>query len=93
MVRIGKLAAALLIAATAALAAPAAAQDGCLSGREGRRILESGSVVPFPVAAQRAGISPRDVQNVTLCQAGGGFVYQVRIVGRSGSRTVTIPAN
>jgi hypothetical protein len=50
--------------------------------------------VPFPVAAQRAGIDPRDVQDVALCQSGGGYVYRVRIVQPSGApRVVSIPAN
>jgi hypothetical protein len=88
-------AAALLLALTVAGASNAAtAQENCVSGREGTKLVKSRQVMPFPAAAQRAGISPRDVQGVALCGTDGRFVYRVVVVQKSGApRSVTIPAN
>ncbi len=87
-------AAALLFLSLASVPADAVAQ-GCLSGRDGRQLLEQGEVIPFPEAARRAGIS-RDqlVGGPDLCQAGRGFVYRVRVLQPGGSvRSVNIPAS
>ena len=65
-----------------------------MSRKEGRKAVENGQILPFPVAVQRAGISPNDVQDVSLCPNGGGFVYRVKVVQRGGApRVVAIPAN
>ena len=94
MVRIAHVTAAILLGLASGLPAPVAAQEGCLSGREGREIVASARILPFPVAVQRAGLSPRDVQDVALCRSGGGYVYRVRVVQpNGGARTITIPAN
>ena len=93
----------LLIAASAGLFSPAssmgvfspaAAQESCVSGKQGTRAVKAGQILPFPTAAQRAGVSSRDVQHVALCRAGGGFVYRVTIVQAGGApRVISIPAN
>jgi hypothetical protein len=62
----------------------ALAQGGCLSGGEGRRLVEQGEVVPFPQAVQQAGLSADQVVDVQLCRAGGGYVYRVRVLDAGG---------
>ena len=65
-----------------------------MSRKDGRKAVETGQILPFPVAVKRAGISPDDVQDVSLCPNGGGFVYRVKVVQRGGApRMVAIPAN
>ena len=94
MILIRSLAAALLLLTASMDPTPAGAQGSCVSGRNGRPAVESGRIAPFPAAAKRAGISPRDVQGVELCQAGGRYVYRVTVVKSGGPpRVITIPAN
>ena len=84
--------AALLLAA-AGVSSEGRAQS-CVSGHEARAVLEQGQAVPLPVALQRAGISPDQLAGgAQLCQAGGGFVYRVRIVQDGQVSSVSIPAN
>ena len=87
-------AAALLFLALASIPAEATAQ-GCMSGRDGRELLEQGEVIPFPEAVRRAGISPDQLVGVPdLCQGGGGFVYRVRVLQPGGTvRSMNIPAS
>jgi hypothetical protein len=68
---------------------PAAAQ--CVERGEGQQMVVQGKVMPFPVAARRAGLRPGDVVAVVgLCRNGGGYVYRVKL--RQGG-TQSIPAN
>lgn len=86
------IAAALLAVAIAGAASPGLAQQ-CLSGGEGRALLEQGQVIPFPQAARQAGISPDRVVDVQLCRSGGGYVYRVRVLDASGQvSAMNIPA-
>jgi hypothetical protein len=65
----------------------------CLSGSEGRQLLEQGQVIPFPTAVRQAGISSDQVVDVQLCRGGGGYVYRVRVIDASGQVTnMNIPA-
>ena len=66
--------------------------QGCLSGGEGRQLLEQGEVMPFPEAMQRAGLSADEVVEVQLCQSGGGYVYRVRILQGGQVSSKNIPA-
>jgi len=68
------------------------AAQGCLSGGEGRQLLEQGEVMPFPEAMQRAGLSADEVVEVQLCQSGGGYVYRVRILQGGQVSSKNIPA-
>ena len=69
------------------------AQGGCLSGRQARQLLEQGLVVPLPQAIQQAGLSSGQVVDAKLCEAGGGYVYRVRVLQPGGKvRAVNIPA-
>lgn len=84
------LAAAVLIGLGCA-PAPAVAQ-GCLSGSEGRQVLEQGQAMPLPEAMRRAGVSGQ-VIDAQLCGGGGGYVYRVRIRQDDGEiRSLNIPA-
>jgi hypothetical protein len=75
-------------------AAPSGAlAQGCLSSAEGRQLMEQGQVIPFPEAVRRAGLSADQVVDVQLCQSGGGYVYQVRILVGGQVTSQTIPAN
>ena len=49
-------------------------------------MLESGRIVPFPDAARRAGIPPKQVQGVDLCPSDGSYNYEVDVL-RSRKRT------
>ena len=87
-------AAALLALTLSGPGSDALAQGGCVSGQEGRQLMEGGRIVPFPEAARRAGISSDQVVEVQLCPAGGGFVYRVRVLQPGGQvRRMNIPAN
>jgi hypothetical protein len=77
MTRLRCIAAAVAIALSA-FAGGAFAQ-GCVSGQEARQLIDQGQVVPFPEAASRAGLAANQVVDVQLCQAGGGYVYRVRL--------------
>jgi hypothetical protein len=93
MTRIRAIAAALLLLVTAGAGQDALAQGRCVSGRDGRQLLEEGRVAPFPEAMRRAGISPDQVVDVQLCRGGGGYVYRVRVLQPGGKvRRVNIPA-
>ena len=82
----------ILAVAIAGPASPVMAQQ-CLSGGEGRQLLEQGQVIPFPQAANQAGIAPDQVVDVQLCRSGGGYVYRVRVLDASGQVTsMNIPA-
>lgn len=86
------IAASLFVLASLGAATPGMAQ-GCLSGGEARQLLEQGQVIPFPSAAQQAGIPSDRVVDVQLCQGGGGYVYRVRVLQADGQVTdVSIPA-
>ncbi len=79
----------LLLAGSSSASFP---QGGCVSGGEGRQLLEQGQVVPFPQAMQQAGISGQ-VVDVQLCRSGGGYVYRARVREEGGDvREVNIPA-
>ena len=87
------IAAALLFLGLLGLPGVGMAQS-CVSGRDGRQLLEKGEVVPLPEAMQRAGLKRDQVVEVQLCQAGGGFVYRVRVLQPGGKvRSVDIPAS
>jgi hypothetical protein len=89
---IRSLATAFLLAALAGSPSASLAQGGCVSGGEGRQLLEQGQVMPFPQAMQQAGISGQ-VVDVQLCRSGGGYVYRARVRDESGEvRAVNIPA-
>ena len=82
-----------LLALALACVSPAAMAQGCLSGGEGRQLLEQGQVVPFPQAMRQAGLRADQVVDVQLCQSGGGYVYRVRVLEPGGQvSTMTIPA-
>lgn len=83
-----------LLAAALACASPGAmAQGGCLSGGEGRQLLEQGQVVPFPQAMRQAGLSADQVVDVQLCRSGAGYVYRVRVLEAGGQvSSMDIPA-
>ena len=68
----------------------AAMAQGCASREEARQLLDQGQVIPLPEATSRAGIEDNDVVDAQLCQAGGGYVYRVRL--RDGGQA-SIPAN
>ncbi len=90
MVKSSTIAALALLIATALPWGGAAA--ACMSGQDARvmQLLEQNQVVPFPAAASRAGIPANQVAAVQLCEAGGGYVYRVKL--RQGG-TQEIPAN
>ena len=73
---------------------PAAlAQGGCLSGGEGRQLVEQGQVIPFPQAARQAGLTADQVVDVQLCRSGSGYVYRVRVLEAGGRvSSMEIPA-
>jgi hypothetical protein len=84
---------ATLILATVGLASPAMAQ-GCVGGQEARAMLEKGQAIPFPEALQRAGYSGDQLAGrPQLCEAGGRYVYHVKIVQQGQVQSITIPAN
>jgi len=57
-------------------------------------MLERGEALPFPEALRRAGYSGDQLAGrPQLCEAGGGYVYRVRIVQEGQVQAVTIPAN
>ena len=86
------IAAAILALALAGPTSGAVAQQ-CLSPSEGQALVAQGQVMPFPSAVRQAGISPDQVVDVQLCQAGGGYVYRVRVIDASGQVTaMNIPA-
>jgi hypothetical protein len=87
------IATALAFLAVAGPPSGALAQGGCLSGGEGRQLLEQGQVIPFPDAMRRAGLSADEVVDVQLCQSGGGYVYLVRILRGGEVTTQNIPAS
>ena len=93
----GMFAARITLLATLLFAAaglPSAASAQCVSGQEARQLLEQGQVVPFPEALRRAGVSRDQLAgNPQLCQAGGGFVYRVRVYQDGQLTGVNIPAN
>jgi hypothetical protein len=95
MTRFRALAAALLLTAFAGSTPGAMAQGGCISGRgEERQLIQEGKVVSLGEALQRAGLSSDQVVEVQLCQAGGGYVYRVRVLQPGGKvRGMNIPAN
>ena len=83
---------ATLLLALAGSPSAGLAQGGCVSGGEGRQLLEQGQVVPFPQAMQQAGISGQ-VVDVQLCRSGGGYEYRARVREEGGEvREVSIPA-
>lgn len=93
MIRHRAIAAALFLLAVTGSASETMAQGGCLSGGEGRQLMEQGQVVPFPEAMRRAGLSSDQVVEVQLCRAGGGYVYRVRVLQSGGEvRSQNIPA-
>lgn len=90
---IKRAAAAALLALLAGWLTFDAAGAACMSGREGRRLLEQGQVVPFPEAIRQSGIARSEVVDVQLCEGGGGFVYRVKVLNKRGRvRSVNIPA-
>ncbi len=93
MTKIKDIAAAVLFTILAGLPAAGNAQAACISGQEGRRLLEQGQVVPFPEAMRQAGLKRDEVVDVQLCEGGGGFVYRVRVLQPGGRvRSMNIPA-
>jgi hypothetical protein len=93
MKKLRALAAALILLALAGPVSEGAAQE-CIPPRAARQMLETGQIVPFPEALRRAGLSPeRLVGRPLLCRSGGGYVYQLRVLGPAGRvRVVEIPA-
>jgi hypothetical protein len=84
---------ATLFLATVGPASPAMAA-GCVAGQEARALLERGEAIPFPEALQRAGYSGDQLAGgPQLCEAGGRYVYRVKIVEQGQVQSVTIPAN
>jgi hypothetical protein len=84
----------LLATLLAAAGLPSAGLAQCVSGQEARQLLEQGQVVPFPEALRRAGVSRDQLAgNPELCQAGGGFVYKVRVYQDGQLTGANIPAN
>jgi hypothetical protein len=78
----------------AAAGTPSASLAQCVSGQQARELIAQGQVVTFPEALQRAGVSRDQVAgNPQLCQAGGGFVYKVRVYQDGQLSGVNIPAN
>jgi len=87
------IAAALLVLALGGAGNDALALGRCVSGRDGRQLLEQGQVVPFPEAMARAGVMAHQIVDVQLCRGGGGYVYRVRVLQPNGRvRRVNIPA-
>ncbi|MGQ7792906.1 PepSY domain-containing protein [Faunimonas sp. B44] len=75
--------------------APAARQlpSGCLSQQQTSGYVRSQQVMSLSTALQRAGVNGQPVR-AALCSRGGGFVYEVGVLGPGGQlRTLTIPAN
>ena len=57
-------------------------------------MLEKGQAIPFPEALQRAGYSGDQLAGrPQLCEAGGRYVYHVKIVQQGQVQSITIPAN
>jgi hypothetical protein len=87
------IAAALLGLALIGTGSDGFAQGRCVSGRDGRQLLEQGQVMPFPEAMRQAGVMAQQVIDVQLCRGGGGYVYRVRVLQPNGRvRRVNIPA-
>lgn len=84
---------ATLFLATVGPASPAMAA-GCVAGQEARAVLERGEAITFPEALQRAGYSRDQLAGgPQLCEAGGRYVYRIKIVEQGQVQSVTIPAN
>lgn len=67
---------------------------GCVTRQEAHAMLERGEALPFPEALQRAGYSSDQLAGgPQLCEAGGRYVYRVKIVQQGQVQSVTIPAN
>jgi len=93
MNKLPMIALAAMLLAAAGPASPGMAQ-GCMSGQQARQLLEQGQAVPFPEALRRAGYSRNQLAGgPELCQAGGGYVYRLRVVRNGQVSAVTIPAN
>lgn len=94
MTNIKAIAAALLFTVLSGLPVSGNAQAACISGREGRQLVEQGKVVPFPEAMRRAGLKRNEVaDDVRLCENRGGFVYRIRVLQPDGNLQPTdIPA-
>ena len=93
MERFRALAAAFVLLAFAGPASDAIAQE-CIPPRAARQMLETGQIVPFPEALRRAGIGhDRLVGRPLLCRSGGGYFYQLRVLGPAGRvRVIEVPA-
>jgi hypothetical protein len=82
----------LFLATVAPMSGATAA--GCVAGQQARAILERGEAIPFPEALRRAGYSGDQLAGgPQLCEAGGRYIYRVKIVQRGQVQSVTIPAN
>lgn len=67
--------------------------ETCVTGRDGRQVVEQGKADRFPDAMRRAGLSFNQVLEVQLCPAGAGFVYRVKVLQPGGHvKLVNIPA-
>ena len=64
-----------------ALSGPATAEPvRCVSPEQGRDLIQSSRVRPFPEAAQRAGIDGSLMEDVQLCHSDGRFRYEVDVL-------------
>ena len=86
---------ALLLACVTGALLPCSAngQERCYSDTEGRAMIESQRVNPFPDAAHRAGIPPEQVQGVELCDSDRGYSYEVDVLREGRRERTRIPAD
>jgi len=77
-----------------AVSVPAMAEpDRCLSPQQGRDLIESSRIRPFPEAAQAAGIERDLMQDVQLCPSNGGYHYEVDMLKQGRRERTEIPAD
>ena len=93
MIRQRFAAAIVLSLAAAGLVSDGFAQGRCVSGNQGRKLLEQGRIVPFPEAMRQAGLKGGEVVEVQLCRRGGGWAYRVRVLRNGQVKAMNIPAN
>lgn len=83
---------ALGILGLAVTSAAAAGPERCLSSEQGRDLIESSRVRPFPEAARRAGIERNVMEDVQLCHSNGGYRYEVDVLRQGRRERTEIPA-
>ncbi len=86
-------------AATALLslsaAAPAAAQDACLSNRDLQAKIAAGEIAPVAQVLDQAGVGRNtEVLSVEACESDGGWSYYIGVIDAYGeARTLVLRAS